>query len=404
MNSSPAYVYPCVTDPTATASRLAPPSDPARLPEVLRPLIESSLREGELRLDTPAPLQTALRDSGALRMLTPREYGGSETPLTTALTVYEGIGRIDASVGLLVWNANFGFIAAMLSEHGAGRLWDQTPEPFFANSGMVGTAEIVDEGVRLSGRFRIVTGVNAADWLVVGAVLTRDGSPVLVDGGPDVRLCAVRADDFTVERTWIVNAMRSTGSDDVAIDDAFVPSDFVTAALTSPPRIDRPLYRGFIPTLVFPGATAVALGVARSAVDEMVALSARKTTRSGLLLADEEHTQYAIAKAGTALKASRLLLFSAVEALQDAAQRGDEVTIELRADLRAAMTHAADVSREALVAMYELASSSALYRSDPMERKFRDGMAVLQHANHSRGFLAAAGRVRLGRDAGMALF
>jgi hypothetical protein len=115
---------------------------------------------------------------------------------------------------------------------------------------------------------------------------------------------------------------------------------------------------------VFPGATAVALGVARSAVDEMVALATRKTTRSGLLLADEEHTQYAIAKADAALKASRLLLFSAVEALQDAAQRGDEVTIEQRADLRAAMTHAADVGREALVAMYTLASSSALYRAD----------------------------------------
>jgi alkylation response protein AidB-like acyl-CoA dehydrogenase len=404
MKSGPAYVYLCVTDSTATASRLAPPTDPARLPELLRPLIESSLREGELRLDTPAPLRTALRDSGALRMLTPREYGGSETPLTTALTVYEGIGRIDASVGLLVWNANFGFIGALLSETGAEQLWGQTPDPFFANSGMVGTAEIVDGGVRLSGRFRIVTGVNAADWLVVAAVLTRDGTPVLVDGAPDVRLCAVRAGNYTVERTWSVNATRSTGSDDVAIDDTFVPGDFVTAALTSRPRIDRPLYRGFIATLVFPGATAVALGVAQSAVDEMVALAARKTTRSGLLLADEEHTQYAIAKADAALKASRLLLFFAVAALEEAARRSDEVTIEQRADLRAAMSHTADVSRESLVAMYQLASSSALYRTAPMERKFRDGMAVLQHANHSRQFLAASGRVRLGRDPGVGLF
>jgi alkylation response protein AidB-like acyl-CoA dehydrogenase len=136
----------------------------------------------------------------------------------------------------------------------------------------------------------------------------------------------------------------------------------------------------------------------------MVALAARKTTRSGLLLADEEHTQYAIAKADAALKASRLLLFSAVAALEEAARCGDEVTIEQRADLRAAMTHTADVSRESLVAMYQLASSSALYRTDPMERKFRDGMAVLQHANHSRQFLAASGRVRLGRDPGVGLF
>jgi hypothetical protein len=47
----------------------------------------------------------------------------------------------------------------------------------------------------------------------------------------------------------------------------------------------------------------------------------------------------------------------------------------------AAMAHAAQVSRQALVAMYELASSSAVSRGNPIERYFRDVMAALQHAN-----------------------
>jgi hypothetical protein len=45
------------------------------------------------------------------------------------------------------------------------------------------------------------------------------------------------------------------------------------------------------------------------------------------------------------------------------------------------MAHAAQVSRQALVAMYELASSSAVSRGNPIERYFRDVMAALQHAN-----------------------
>ncbi|MDQ1494725.1 MAG: hypothetical protein QOG69_1208, partial [Actinomycetota bacterium] len=104
------------------------------------------------------------------------------------------------------------------------------------------------------------------------------------------------------------------------------------------------------------------------------------------------------------LHAARLLLLSAAESLQTTAERRETVTLEQRALLRAAMTHAAQMSREALVAMYELASSSALYRGNPIERYFRDGMAALQHANQSTQFLEAAGRVRLGLDPGLPLF
>lgn len=68
------------------------------------------------------------------------------------------------------------------------------------------------------------------------------------------------------------------------------------------------------------------------------------------------------------------------------------------------MSHGAHVSREALVAMYELGSSSSLYRGSPVERLFRDGMVALQHANQSAMFFEAAGRVRGGMDPGVPLF
>ncbi|MET0450495.1 MAG: hypothetical protein ABW137_01540 [Mycobacterium sp.] len=57
-----------------------------------------------------------------------------------------------------------------------------------------------------------------------------------------------------------------------------------------------------------------------------------------------------------------------------------------------------------MVNMYQLAGSAALYRSNPVERLFRDGMAVTQHANQSAVFMEAAARVRLGMDPGLPLF
>jgi hypothetical protein len=59
-------------------------ADPLKLPSLLRPSIEAAIAESEIRGDIPATLHTALRDAGAF-LLTPREFGGSETPLTDVL-------------------------------------------------------------------------------------------------------------------------------------------------------------------------------------------------------------------------------------------------------------------------------------------------------------------------------
>ena len=389
---------------THTSSRPAS-VDPLELPSLLRPSIEAAIAESEIRGDIPAALHAELRDAGAFRLLAPREFGGSETPLTDVLRIYENFGRIDASVGLLVWNANYGFMGALLSESGAAQIWGDGAEPTLANSGMPGAAVPVDGGYRLSGHWKIVSGIHAADWFIAVGVVTENGQPRITQAGaPDIRLCAVHRDQLKVDDTWNVSGMRGTGSNDVLVEDAFIPTDLVTPSLDTPARIDRKLYRGYFPALVFPGCTAVVIGVAQSALDEMVKLASGKQAFAGGTIAEAARTQYTLAKSETALHAARLLLLSAAESLQTTAERRETVTLEQRALLRAAMTHAAQVSRQALVAMYELASSSALYRGNPIERYFRDGMAALQHANQSTQFLEAAGRVRLGLDPGLPLF
>jgi indole-3-acetate monooxygenase len=286
----------------------------------------------------------------------------------------------------------------MLDPAGVELIWNGGPEPMFANSGIPGTAEPVDGGYLLSGQWKIVSGIRAADWLVVVGLVPIDNQPA-----PDVRIFAVPSDQVQIRDSWDVGGMRATASNDVVGDRVFVPAE-LTVALDAPPHIDRPLYRGFIPTLVFPGCSAVALGVARRAIDETVSLVGTKPAMTGGTVADAPRAQYAIAKAQAAVTAAWLLLTHSAEALRGAGVRADAVTLDQRAALRAAMTHAAEVSRSALVAMYEVAGSAALYRSKPIERIFRDGMAVLQHANHSAQFLEAAGRVRLGLDPGMPLF
>lgn len=365
-----------------------PVLDPTTLTESLRPAISAAAARAEQHGEIPPDIREALVSAGAFRLLTPVELGGWETPLPTALDVYERFGNLDASVGLVVWNANFGFIGAVLPPAGVEQIWRAGTEPVFANSGQPGAAEPVDGGFRLTGEWKIVSGINGADWVI------------LVGLAPEVRLMAVRRDQVTVRNTWDVTGMRATGSHNVRAEGVFVPAE-LTAALDVPPRIDRPLYRGFIPALVFPGCTAVSLGVARRAVDETVALVRTKATMNGGTVADSAHTQQVIAESEAAVTAARLLLMHAAGDVHSAA---DDVTLQQRAALRGAMSHAANVCRQTLVALYEIAGSAALYRGNPIERLFRDGMAALQHANQSALFLTAAGRVRLGLDPGVPLF
>jgi indole-3-acetate monooxygenase len=362
--------------------------NPRNMPESLREAITEAADDSDRAGEIPADLRDRLRDCGAFSLLTPRELGGWETPLPGVLSVYEEFGYIDASVGLLVWNANFGFIGAMLDPAGVQQIWGDGRAPIFANSGQPGIATPVDGGYRLTGEWKVVSGVRGADWVI------------LIGLDPQIRLFAVRPDQLLIRDTWDVSGMRATGSHNVTADGIYVPAE-LTVALDSPPRIDSPLYRGFIPTLVFPGCTAVVLGAARRAIDETVTLVSTKSSMTGGTVAEAPRTQHAIAHTEAAITAARLLLTHAATELHNA---GNDVTLAQRATLRAAMSHAADVSRQALVTLYQLAGSSVLYRSHPLERIFRDGMAALQHANHSTLFLEAAGRVRLGLDPGVPLF
>ncbi|HEY6493698.1 MAG TPA: acyl-CoA dehydrogenase family protein [Trebonia sp.] len=383
----------------------APLTGPVGLAARLAPSIRAVSDEIEDLYDLPSTLVAALREAGAFSLLTPRELGGFEAPLTTALQVYEEFGRLDASVAWVVWNANFGFMGALLGDAGIRQIWPaDRPGPVFANSGSPGTAVPVDGGYLVSGNWKIVSGVDAADWVVVIAVISEGAAPRLTEGGqPDVRLFAVPASQVTIKKTWHVSGMRGSGSNDVVIDDAFVAAELV-GRFDVPPRIDRPLYRGFLPALVLAGCTAIVVGVAAAAIDDTVRLALTKKSVTGEAMAERPRVQSVIAASEADLDAARLLLLSAARSLQDAGEAGVAVTAEQRAALRAAMSHAARVSRRVLVDMYELASSSPLYTGDALERRFRDGMAALQHVNHSAAAFEAAGRVRLGLAPNMALF
>lgn len=344
----------------------------------------------------PPALAEALRAAGAFRIFTPRELGGHEAPLVAAVEALEALGRLDAAVAWNVWNGNMGFSAALLPESGARAIWgDASRDPIVVNSARpAGVATSVDGGFSLSGRWDIVSGVDVADHVALFALV--DPAP---GGPPDVRVFFVPKADVRVLDTWKVHALRGTGSNTVVAEAVRVPADRAVSPF-APARIDRPLYRVPAFTLASTGVAGVVLGVAQAALGAATEL-ARGKVSDGTLLADRADVQTTLGRSRAALGAARALLREAAGAVDAAAVEGRPIGEDLRSALRAAMSHAALTARDVLGATYTLASSSALYDGQPLERLFRDGNAAVQHALLHAAHFATYGRVLLGKPAGV---
>jgi alkylation response protein AidB-like acyl-CoA dehydrogenase len=383
-------------------------TDPIALPEMLRPAIESHRAELENLRKIPTKLVESLREAGMFRLYTPREYGGFEVSLTDGLRVFEALGRIDGSVAWTVWNNNMGFFAGRLPEAGAAQIWGSDADPIVVNStrttGNIATPS--DNGFLLSGRWDIVSGVDAADWaLLFAQVYPTNASTPAGTGNPEhaqVRVFFVPRSSFEVLDTWQVEGMRGTGSNSVVADEVFVPSE-MTVEPSAPHHIDRPLYRIPVYSVGASGGAAALLGVAAAAVDEVVRLAHSKVAEGGTTLAHTEHAQDVIGRAEVALRSARLLLHEASGALDQAAADGS-IGDGLRADLRAAMSHAAESSRTVLNSMHGLGGTSSLYVGNRLEQLLRDGLAGLNHGDLDQGMFALAGRLRLGGEVQTSLF
>jgi alkylation response protein AidB-like acyl-CoA dehydrogenase len=371
------------------------------LPGHLREAIESQRDEAERMRRLPAALAEELRAAGAFALTTPTERGGSELTLAALVEVYEAFGRIDGPVAWNVWNGNMGFAAAMLDEVAADRIWPGDRDPIVANSARVtGAAQPADGGYRLSGRWDIVSAIDAADWVALfGVVLDGDGPRVDAAGHPDVRVFFVPTTDVQVIDTWHTSGMRGTGSNSVVAEGAFVPADLAISPF-APARLDRPRYRVPAFTIASLGAAPIVVGIAQAAIDEVVAMAPTKPTDGGQLLAERAHAHSWLGAAQTSLDAARALLRHAAATIDAMADAGDAVDELPRARLRAAMSHATEVARDVLSKCQQLASSTAVYTDNRIERLVRDGNVAAQHMILSSTHLDILGRLMVGQPAG----
>jgi alkylation response protein AidB-like acyl-CoA dehydrogenase len=371
--------------------------------EELLPEIGSRSEEIEAAGRIPPDLIAKLVAARVFRTSIPKEFGGDENSPAAQLEAFERIAITDGATGWCVMiGAAVGFLSGYLQTEGGSEIF---ADPKVITGGALaptGRATPVDGGYRVTGRWRFVSGIEHCAWLVGGAVRSDAGS----SGEGEVVWTFFPAADIEIRKTWRVSGLCGTGSHDMAVHDVFVPSRRTFTQRDTDPDRRRPeaLYAFPILGLWAPAVSAVGLGIARAALDEVVRVIRRKVdTNNRTRVAQQSLPQFEIARAEAELRAARALLYGTVDEAWQDILHGKEVSLRQRALLRAAAAHATASAAQVVDTAYSIAGGTSLYLTSPLQRHFRDVHGVTQHAVNARAAFEAAGRVLLGFDAGVPL-
>ena|SRR5437867_1000300 len=371
------------------------PLDAARK---LAPMIRSAADQIDAARELPRDLFEALADAGMFHLAFPRSLGGAELDLPTYIEVIEEIGKADASTGWIVnQNSIFATYGARMPRDVARAIWVDTPRAVVANT-PAATAKgvVVPGGYRVTGRQGFSTGCRHAAWLAAHAQIIENGQPRIENGQPVGLYLIVPVAEAEILDTWRVRGMRGTGTHHFAVNDVFVPAERSLHPASAPLLETGPLYR--IPrTLLFAsGDASVALGLARTTLNAFFELAGAKTPRATqALLRDQPMAQNAVGHAEAHLRTARAFLVEAVREMWAAATAG-AITLDQRAALRLATTHAIRQAAQIVDTAYNLAGATAIYDDHPLQRYFQDAHVITQHLQGRLSHYELVGRHWLG--------
>ena len=356
--------------------------------ESLRPILAEKAAAFDAEDRFVAPNYALLRESGLVEAGVPRELGGSGAEvaeLADMLRILAGACGSTAlafsmhthQVAVPAWRWTHRQVAAvepLLRRVASERiiLLSSGGSDWIGGSG---SARPVEGGYRVAARKVFTSGAPAGDILMTGAILEEEGTRSVLHFGVPMKAPEVRIED-----TWRTLGMRGTGSQDVVIEDLFIPDAGV--ALKRPAGEWHPLFQ-IIATIAFPLIYAVYLGVAESARDIAVGIAKKKQPNPHLL--------NLAGRMETSLRAAQLAHRSMVAAVERNDPSAESVN-----DVMIGRALVAKNALEAVELAMELGGGAAFYRAAGLERRFRDVQGARYHPLQQGPQAEYAGAMALG--------
>lgn len=371
----------------------------------LIPFLQERAVQAETERKIPEDTVQKMKDAGFFRILQPKRWGGYQMDPQVFFEVQMALAEGCMSTAWI-----YGVIAvhnwqiALFDVKAQEDIWKDDTSILIASSYMpVGKVTPVEGGFRFSGRWAFSSGCDHCDWVFLGGVVP----PTEANPAPDYRTFLVPRSDFKVLDTWHTFGLKGTGSNDIVVDDVFVPEYRTHSSLDgfrgTNPGIDSKtvaLYQ--IPFgQLFPRAVSGStIGATQGAINAYRDVASKRVgTNNGAKTAEDPHAQMAVARAQSVVDQLKLRLFSIFDDLMENAINGVPTDMTKRIQYRYESAAVPETCLAEVLELQKMCGGRAIFTSSPLQRFVLDILAGRAHvANNPYQFGKNYGGVQLGLE------
>ena len=314
----------------------------------------------------------------------PARFGGHELPFGT---------HTDVAMELAKTCGSTGWVAGIIGSHNwwlgkyqiesQHEVWDNNADALVAAAfaSKPGTKAVaVDGGYRVSGEWMWCSGIDHCDWCSLMTPVPQASGP------PDLVMVLLKRGDYTVHDVWNVPGMKATGSNNVIVDDLFVPKYRATrvAELNNKASPGQKLNESWIYKLpmldVFGYSVAgPTLGCARGALEGFIASMTGRSGLDGSKVTDHPTLQARVAESSAEIDAAQALYDTDMAFLRATAQANGDLTSAEIGRIKRNCAYVVTLAKRAASRLIEAMGANGVSDSNPVAIAFADTMAGASH-------------------------
>ncbi|MGE0736428.1 MAG: flavin-dependent monooxygenase [Alphaproteobacteria bacterium] len=372
----------------------------------LVPTLRSRAEATEQARRVPDETIADFRRAQLTRALLPKRYKGYAEDFGVAARICEALGRgcpssawVYANFILLQWQVGLFPVQAQ------DEVWGSDNDALVSAGYMpVGRAVPVDGGYRVSGSWNYISGVDNAEWCVLGGhIVDRDGESV------EQGFFLLRRTDFAIVDNWHAVGLTGTGSKGATAKDVFMPRHrFLSLAAVNsgdaPGRQvnDHPIFRAPLYGIFNYFLSGVAFGAVQGAIDDFIDGIKPRTTVGGVTgaqtpLARLPTIQIALAEAEAMVDAARTLVQRDCDNVVATLMAGKTLSLDQRIHNRRSIGFGVRLSKEAVSGLFDVVGAAGLLNHNLIQRHWRDVHAIAHHLSLNWNMIGSlVGGYRLG--------
>ncbi len=364
----------------------------------LQPVFRERAPQTRKERKVPQASIDALQDIGFFLALQPKRYGGLEMRpqefFKMQIAIAEACMSTAWASGIIAVHA---LQLAMMDDRAQQAVWNESIHTRVSSSyAPMGKVTPVEGGFRFSGRWGWSSGSDHCTWVLLGGIIPGEG----------YRTFLIPKSDYEIVDTWHSMGLEGTGSNDIVVDDVFVP-DYMTHkqsdgfAGTNPGLAvnDAPLYRlpwaqSFIRVVSTP-----AIGACKATVDLYKHAVLNKASGDPTKLAGDTQVVERIAAAQNGIDEMEAILLRNFDVMMDQVERGEVIPLEDRVRYRYQASLVITKSIQIIDSLFEVAGGHSVFNDSEIQQRFRDVHTARAHvANNPTSFARNFGGVSLGME------